>query len=314
MVAELLTGSMPPAEFFNPIPFAIVAALYGSGAILARELTVRWHKGWPTLLTLGAAYGIVEEGLMVKSFFDPAWPDLGSLGSCGRWGGVNWVWSVDLTLFHMVFSIAIPVLLVTLMFPERPAQPWVDRRWLVGLASLLAADVALGFAALTPYRPPLVPYAAAGVLVGALVWIARGLPLRFGAPATIDGGQGRTLWLVLFGFGTTVGFFAIAWALPSARLVPVVPIGLALAWAAGSGWLVLRLLRPGEHPEERLLPLAAGALGFFILLAPLQQLDASRKDNTAGMALVGLAAAGFLIWLARRARRATGATAEDART
>ena len=88
-IAELLSGSVPPVEFFNPFGFVLLTTLYGSGAILARELTIRWHKGWFGLFALGAAYGIIEEGLMVKSFFDPNWVDIGILGSYGRWAGVN---------------------------------------------------------------------------------------------------------------------------------------------------------------------------------------------------------------------------------
>jgi len=58
--------------------------LCGSGALLAHELRVRWNKSWPTLLTLGAAFAVIEEGLMVRSFFDPNWPEIASLGSSGR--------------------------------------------------------------------------------------------------------------------------------------------------------------------------------------------------------------------------------------
>ena len=127
-VGELLSGSSPPAEFFNPFTLLLLAALYGSGALLAREVRVRWNKGWPTVLALGAVYAIVEEGLMVKSFFDPAWVDLGLLGTYGRWGGVNWVWCLHLTAFHAVFSIAIPILLVELLFPVHRQERWLGRR------------------------------------------------------------------------------------------------------------------------------------------------------------------------------------------
>jgi probable HAF family extracellular repeat protein len=68
----------------------VLTALYGSGSILIRELSLRWRKGWPSILALGAAYGIVEEGLMVKSFFDPNWVDLGTLG-----GKDSCAWSVN---------------------------------------------------------------------------------------------------------------------------------------------------------------------------------------------------------------------------
>ena len=84
MIGELLSGSAPPAEFFNPLGFIMLAVLYGGGVLLVRELVHRWHRGWPTLLVLGVAYGIAEEGLMCKSFFDPSWMDLGPLASYGR--------------------------------------------------------------------------------------------------------------------------------------------------------------------------------------------------------------------------------------
>jgi hypothetical protein len=88
-IAELLLGSSPPSEFFNPVSLLLLSSLYGSGALVMRELKVRWKKGYVSLFLLGAAYGIVEEGLMVKSFFDPDWMDLGLLGVYGRWIEVN---------------------------------------------------------------------------------------------------------------------------------------------------------------------------------------------------------------------------------
>jgi hypothetical protein len=56
------------------------------------------------------AYGIYEEGIMVQSFFDPTWIDLGTLAVCGSVGG-NWVWAEHLTLYHALISITVgPVL------------------------------------------------------------------------------------------------------------------------------------------------------------------------------------------------------------
>jgi len=78
IIVELLSGSAPPAEFFHPVSFWILSILYGGGAILICELKIRWQQGWLSLLVLGATYAIIEEGLMVKSFFDPTWVDLGA--------------------------------------------------------------------------------------------------------------------------------------------------------------------------------------------------------------------------------------------
>jgi len=44
-VGELLSGSSPPVEFFNPFTFFLLAALYGGGAILVRELVFKWRMG-----------------------------------------------------------------------------------------------------------------------------------------------------------------------------------------------------------------------------------------------------------------------------
>ena len=56
----------------NPVQFVfqIVAnlGLYGPGVILIREAFVRWKKGWASVLILGAAYGILEEGLDSQHF------------------------------------------------------------------------------------------------------------------------------------------------------------------------------------------------------------------------------------------------------
>ncbi len=299
MLAELLSGSAPPVEFFNPFALPFLTALYGSGAILIRELRVRWAKGWPTVFVLGAAYGIVEEGLMVKSFFDPNWMDLGPLGSYGRWAGVNWVWSLQLTLFHAVFSIAIPILLVELIFPAQRDERWICRRGMIGLSLLLLADVLLGFLALTTYRPPLVPYLLAVVAVIALFLIAQRLPARWAMPRPAR--VPRPLWFALIGLGATIVFFVIQWVPPEIGLPVSLTLLAAVALVALVAWRVQRMSRGGAWNDEHRLALAGGALMFSVLLAPVQELDnLNRPDDTTGMTLVGLATLLFLVWLWRR--------------
>lgn len=48
VISEFLTGSTPLTTFIvNPVLIFIQLAFYGSLAIVARELTLRWQKGWP---------------------------------------------------------------------------------------------------------------------------------------------------------------------------------------------------------------------------------------------------------------------------
>ncbi|MCL7415341.1 MAG: hypothetical protein M8349_04690 [ANME-2 cluster archaeon] len=65
MIGELLSGSSPPLQFFNPVMLLMLVLLFGCGTLLIREAMVRWNLQW-SVIFLAVAYGIVEEGLMVK--------------------------------------------------------------------------------------------------------------------------------------------------------------------------------------------------------------------------------------------------------
>jgi len=160
--------------------------------------------------------------------------DLGLLGSYGRWAGVNWVWSLQLTIYHAVFSIAIPILLVELIFPTRRDERWVGRRGMIGLSLLLLADVLFGFFALTLYRPPLVPYLLAVVATVVLFVIARRLPAHRGAMRSAR--VPRPLWFALIGFGATLAFFVIHWALPEFALPVPLTILASVALVVIMAW------------------------------------------------------------------------------
>ncbi|MEJ2011784.1 MAG: hypothetical protein P8X64_06100 [Anaerolineales bacterium] len=300
-IGELLSGSSPPVEFFKPFSLLLLAALYGGGALLVRETALRWGKRWPTILVLGLAYGILEEGLMVKSFFDPSWMDLGLLGIYGRWAGVNWVWAVLLTLYHAVVSIALPILLVEILFPGRRDDPWLGRRGMRTVGILLAIDVVFANLFLTPYRPPFAPYALAVVATVALVFLAHEQPARWGKP------ESKPRWgsfrLGLLGFlGITALFFG-GWAMPELGFPAPLTIAFILLAALGSWRLIRWASGEGAWDDRGRLALAAGVLTFFILLAFAAETDPSRADNPAGMSIVGLAAVAGLAALYMRVRQ-----------
>ena len=300
-IGELLSGSSPPSEFFTPFGLTLLCLLYGGGAILVRELTYRWGGGWRTMLLLGAAYGIIEEGLMVKSWFDPHWMDLGVLGIYGRFAGVNWVWAAGLTLYHTVYSIGLPILLTSILFPARRDEPWVSRRGLIVVAGLFFADVVVGYLWMTPYRPPGAAYLLTAISTAVLTWIARRTAAPVPAPeARPLGGPWR---LFLLGLGWAIAFFIQLWALPSTRM----PVLALLALLAAFSWASIALAKRLESgalfgSSRHVLALASGVLAFLILIAPLQEMDKNRADNTAGMAVVGATAALFLMWMAWRLR------------
>ncbi|MFQ5434677.1 MAG: hypothetical protein ACE5FD_07355 [Anaerolineae bacterium] len=302
-IGELVSGSAPPAEFFNPFTLTLLAILYGGGAILARELTHRWGKGWPTLLTLGAAYGIIEEGLMVKSFFDPNWMDLDILGVYGRTLGVNWVWAAELTIYHAVISITIPVMLVELLFPDWRDRPWVSPKAFRRLAWLFGLNGVFIFVALTPYRPPFLPYVTAVLVVIWLYRRAKRLPHpRYELPERPSANIWRFFGL---GFLGTFSLFFISWVLPNLNFPVPVTLVLLVGLPFWVRWRLLKLIgQDADWPFRQQWALAAGALSFFILLAPILEADnANRPDNTGGMVLIAILLSLFLFWIRRRINR-----------
>lgn len=99
--------------------------------MLIREAKVRWRKGWASVLLLGAAYGILEEGDALSTLFDPNAHNAGALATYGHWLGVSWVWASAVLLIHMVYSIALPILVVTLTFPETRGRRLMSGRGIV---------------------------------------------------------------------------------------------------------------------------------------------------------------------------------------
>ncbi len=172
-IPEYLSSSSPlNALIINPFMFVFQLAanlgLYGTGVLLVREAMMRWKKGWGTVLLLGAAYGILEEGVALSSLFNSGAGPVGELGSYGHWLGVNWVWLAGITPVHMIYSISIPILLLGVALPATRGQPFLTRRKLVAALAILGADVSALFVL---------------VVLGAKFWM--GWPVVVGSSLTI---------------------------------------------------------------------------------------------------------------------------------
>jgi hypothetical protein len=310
LCGEVVTGSTPILMFLNPIAMLFEIGLYGFGAILVRDLVRSRGLGWTSLLILGAAYGVLEEGLVVTSWMNPHWPDAVSLGDRGRLLDINWIWAVGLTAFHAVESIAVPIILTEALFPSRAARAWLSdrgrRRVAVGLGVVCAIELLFfGFVQFRSqgYSPP----ASWVVALAIAAALARyGLRHRFGA---VVPWHVPSLWqLRAFALLATFLFFGGLWALPSIvpiGIVPIAFIGVVLGfvairlrhWSAEAGW-----------GDAQRLALATGVMSFFLGLAPLLEFSMRPAGkNTSGMTLFALAAVAFLAWLARRTPAAKAA-------
>jgi hypothetical protein len=166
-VAEVLGGSTPASMLAG---FPLSVGLYGTGALLVREVARKRGLGWISILLFGAAFGVIEEGLVLQSMFNPHF--LGLDLTYGRVLGVNWAWAESLVFYHALLSITVPILLTELLFPSRRAEPWVGKVGLrvTGSVYLLSC---LFFAFVI--RPVAFPYAAPPVLLAGSALVAAAL-------------------------------------------------------------------------------------------------------------------------------------------
>jgi hypothetical protein len=304
-IGELLSGSSPPAEYFTPFSLTILTALYGGGALLAREIKIRWRKGVGSLLLLGASYGVIEEGVMVASWFNPNWPDLGMMAIFGRWLGVNWVWAVDLTIYHALVSITVPILLVELAYPERRGEPWLKGKWLPTIAILFTLDVLFGlflFNRVTEYTSnPL--HILLALIIASTFFIVAKRPRRAWA-IKADRPVKRPLYYLLYTFTGSIACIIVFYILPN--LIPIqggplltIILGVTLILV-----LITKLRFDWKNStDHHRLAICAGSLLILILITPIQELDKSRTDNPRGMITVGLAAVALLLLLYWKIRR-----------
>jgi hypothetical protein len=125
LVAEYLLGDIP-IKMLGVL--AILAPLYGGGALLIREVTRRTGRGWPTIIVLAFAYAVLEEAFTTQTLFNPNYLNLNlhllqpayipALG-IGGW------WTVFVLTLHTVWSISVSIALVEALVPDRATTPWL---------------------------------------------------------------------------------------------------------------------------------------------------------------------------------------------
>jgi hypothetical protein len=255
-----------------PIFFLFLAqnlGSYGLAVLLIREARVRWKLGWASVLLLGAAYGLLNEGIGAHTLFYPAQTIFGGPPGYSHWLGVNWVLATELiVVVHPLFSVSLPLIEFDLALPETRGKSLItvpqSGLALVGLAAYGIFTLILVSAYLSHYWVPPALLATCAALMGALVLAATRAPPRWLRPPNLTP-TARPLaffvlgagfyWVLAFGSGILINDVNVP-VLVSALVIGVG--GLALFW------VVQNVGRNGN--ELQLTALAAGLA--FVSLAP----------------------------------------------
>lgn len=121
----------------------VFVPVYGAPALLIRETVRRRGRGWPSIILLAAAFGLLQAGLIDQSLFNPHYRDIVYWDHLwrptlrpGRWTSAAMI--VGFVGGHIVGSISAPIALSEAMFPARAREPWLGAIALVGVAALWA--------------------------------------------------------------------------------------------------------------------------------------------------------------------------------
>jgi hypothetical protein len=293
-MGELLSGSSPPLQFFNPLMLFMLVLLYGCGTLLIRELMVRWNMQW-SVIFLAVAYGIIEEGLMVKSYFNPGWVDMGVLSGYGMYFGVQWTWTIMLTFYHATISTLIPITLVGMYWPEYARVPLLKKRGLrlasAGLIFItLQGMIFMGTwenGKMIPFYPR--PFLLIGSTV--VVTILALLAFRY-RDSRITTHRFLVLPPLVFGI---MGFMfqllnlILPNVLAEIGTQGIVTIAIQLVFFTSALLFGANQVYHRDVTKWHITALVSGSLSFFILFAALQEFNpGTNPDPTQGMLLVGV--------------------------
>ena len=301
VLGELLSGSSPPLMFFNPFTLLTLVLLYGCGTLLIREAKARWKLQW-SVVFLAVAYGIVEEGILVKSFFNLGWQDLGALSGYGMYLGVQWPWTILLTLYHATISTLIPIAIMELLWPEYKYTPLLRRRGLiltfVGISLVVIwGMIFMGIQEgekMIPYYPNLLLLVGSFASVILLVWLAykyrnskvlANAALLF-APLAFAG-----LGFLCQAFNLLVPNILAGASVHAAITILVQLMGIAIVLL-----FVFYQIYHQNITKRHIVSLVFGSVLFFILLTPVQEFaEDVNPDPTQGMLVVGIISLVLLI-------------------
>ncbi|GLW33760.1 hypothetical protein [Actinoplanes regularis] len=305
--AECSWGGFAVADY--PMVILFLGPLYGGAAVLIRETSRRTGGGWPVIVLLAAAFGVVQAALVDQSLFNPGFLDDTEFADLAPGSNATLVpvfgFSVEQAITyvgnHVLLSICAPIMLVeAIVRPPYRDRPWLGGRGLLGpgvlylLGSLMIfsddEDGRKGFL-LAPAQAGLA-LAVVLLLVGAAM-----LPRWRHTPRRRVGFVPHPLLFGLLVLGVHLGLWFVsgrpgvgAWVVAGGTVLALVGV-----WSRRAGWMRRHVVTGWSAG------LIAAAAGAFLAPAyrPVSAQAALVSDVTVGVLTAALVIAAY-----RRARAA----------
>jgi hypothetical protein len=284
LIAELTFGSTPTRFAYLIL---LWLPIYGAGILLIRELVARTGRGWPSIILLGLAYELAEDGLGLQALTSP------HLYHAADWApqifGFNIAYWVLNIIYHVVFSAIIPIFITNLLFPAFKDKPYLKKGGLAWVA--VFAIIGIGLLRITvplsqdpDYNQPLsliIGYVIAILALGILA--LRILPQKQIAQK-LSTSVPSAKKLVVFGAVSTIAVFGLMYPFAGAHQPlftqgawAYVPIAIGIGITIWAYKTILKWSHSSVWNTSTALALASGALIghtlFGLVAAHLQLID-----------------------------------------
>ncbi|KQR97416.1 hypothetical protein ASG12_15900 [Williamsia sp. Leaf354] len=253
LIAEFFLGDFPIVMLPLLIPLSL---WYGGGALLIREVARRRGLGWRSILLMGLAFAIVEEGLLTMSLFNPDYADQRLLdrGHVAMLG-IGIPWTIFVLALHVGWSVATPIALMETAQPGRRTEPWLSRPALRAVVGITVVGAAVVFGTNYPAYGHFIASAPQLIVSAAIAALLVTIALRTPGSARVDTGQAPRAGMV---FATTMlcaGAFHLGMHAPTTAAVIVMTASIAALLTALAAWS----RRPGWD-QTHVFAVAAGML------------------------------------------------------
>ena len=295
VLGEILSGASPPLHFFRPIFFLFLLGMYGCGVTLIRDLVRARSLGWANVIILGLAYGMIEEGLIIGSFYNLEWGGVKPLGEYGYFLGISWVWAMFSSFTHVTLTVFSSIVLAESLFPQLADKPWLSskQRLICGLffGTAFVFGYHLFINILYPhYTPPTLSY----LLIAVMTLIIGFLGLKIRKLPELENVSSQSHGCRYFVIGLIVSLLSIIlpYALPKLGVLSLVTVFLMLGVIFGGGYLIVSWIKRfnGWTASDR-LSLASGIMAPWLIRMPLLELGIMagvREMNMTGMSIAAV--------------------------
>lgn len=200
-VIELQTGNIPLVHFLNPVTFVFLATFgYGFLVLAIREIVVRYDAGLLSILLLGIAYGLYNEGLVAGTLTRTVGVPVATFDGGLMVAGLNIGFTAVILVVHALQAVLYPILFSHIIFPRYRTAPLLRPRTVA-----ILVGTSLLFGVIMFLRREELPVAFVAIVAGMLLFVflaycarRRSVLVYAGAPQKNDKYFGALAFLLFF--------------------------------------------------------------------------------------------------------------------